>query len=155
MTGSTVLQAKGSLRSNISFWHDIGAPEFTLSIIQDCYRLLFQTIPSGNVLRNNMFSLHYPKFVEETILELLHTYRVEEVQAHTPYMVNPLTVSVQPSGKKRLILDLRCVNKHLIKQRVKYEDWRIGLSYFQNGAFMISFDLKSFNGSCNFRNLLL
>ena len=58
-----------------------------------------------------MFSLHYPKFVEETILELLHTYRVEEVQAHTPYMVNPLTVSVQPSGKKRFILDLRCVNK--------------------------------------------
>ena len=65
-------------------------------------------------------------------------------------MVNPLSVSVQPSGKKRLILDLRCVNKHIIKQRVKYEDWRIGLSYFQNGAFMISFDLKIFNGSCDF-----
>lgn len=66
---------------------------------------------------------------------------------HPRYMVNPLSVSVEPSEKKRLILDLRCVNKHLIKQRVKYEDWRIGLSYFQNGAFMISFDLKSFNGS--------
>ena len=32
-----------------------------------------------------MFSLHYPKFVEETILELLHTYRVEEVQAPPLY----------------------------------------------------------------------
>ena len=58
-------------------------------------------------------------------------------------MVNPLSVSVQPNGKKRFILDLRYVNKHLIKQRVKYEDWKIALSYFQKGAFMISFDLKS------------
>ena len=89
-----------------------------------------------------MSSLHYPKFVEETILELSHSYRVVEVQA-PPYVVNPLSVSVQPNGKKRLILDLRYVNKHLIKQRVKYEDSRIALSYFQKGAFMISFDLKS------------
>ena len=58
-------------------------------------------------------------------------------------MVNPLSVSVQPNGKKRLILDLRYVNKHLIKQRVKYEDWKIALSYFQKRALMISFDLKS------------
>ena len=89
-----------------------------------------------------MSSLHYPKFVEETILELLDSYRLLEVQA-PPYVVNPLSVSIQPNGKKRLILDLRYVNKHLIKQRVKYEDWKIALSYFQKGAFMILFDLKS------------
>ena len=99
LTGSAVLQVKGSLRRNISFWDDIGATEFILSIIQDGYRLPFETILSGNVLNNNM-SLHYPKFVEETILELLHSYRVVEVQA-PPYVVNPLSVSVQPNGKKR------------------------------------------------------
>ena len=142
MTGSAVLQVKGSLRKNISFWHDIGSPEFILSIIQYGYRLPFETIPSWNVLKNNMSSLHYPKFVEETILDLLHSHRVVEVQA-PPFVVNPLSVSVQPNEKKRLILDLRYVNKHLIKQRVKYEDWKLALSYFQNGAFMISFDLKS------------
>ena len=141
LTGSAILQVKGSLRRNISFWHDVGAPEFILSIIQDGYRLPFKTIPSGNVLNNNMSSLHYPKFVEETILELSHSYRVVEVQA-PPYVVNPLSVSVRPNGKKRLILDLRYVNKHLIKQRVEYEDWKIALSYFQKGAFMISFDLQ-------------
>ena len=48
-----------------------------------------------------------------------------------------------PMGRRDLILDLRYVNKHLIKQRVKYEDWKIALSYFQNGAFKISFDLQS------------
>ena len=55
LTGSAVFQVKGSLRRNISFWHDIGAPEFILSIIQDGYRLPFETIPSGNVLNNNVF----------------------------------------------------------------------------------------------------
>ena len=93
LTGSAVLQpVKGSLRRNVSFWHDIGAPEFILSVIQDGYRLPFETIPSGNVLNNNMSSLHYPKVVEEKILELLHSYRVVEVQAPL-YVVNPLSVS--------------------------------------------------------------
>ena len=116
-------------------------PEFILSIIQDGYHLPLETIPSGNVLNNNMSSLHYPKFVEETILELLHSYRVVEVHA-PPYVVNPLSVFVQPNGKKRLILDLRYANKLLIKERVKYKDWKIALSYFQKEAFMFSFDLK-------------
>ena len=52
-------------------------------------------------------------------------------------------MSIQPNGKKRLILDLRYINNFLIKRRVKYEDWKVALSYFQKGSFMITFDLKS------------
>ena len=59
-----------------------------------------------------------------------------------PLVVNPLPVSVQASGKKRLILDLRYVNRFLNKMHVKYEDWRIAMSYFTLGACMFSFDLK-------------
>ena len=132
-----ILLVKGSLMRNISFWHAIGAPEFILSIIQNGYRLPFGTITSGNVLKNSK-SLPYPKFVEETILELLHSYQGVEVQAPPAYVVNPLSVSVQSNGKKRLILYLRYVNKHL---RVKYKDWKIALYYFQKRAFMISLDL--------------
>ena len=50
-----------------------------------------------------------------------------------PDVVNPLSVSIQPNGKKRLILDLRYINNFLIKQKFKYEDWKIALSYFQKG----------------------
>ena len=60
-----------------------------------------------------------------------------------PHVVNPLSVSIQPNGKKRLILDLRYINNFLIKRKVKYEDWKVALSYFQKGSFMIAFDLKS------------
>ena len=58
-------------------------------------------------------------------------------------MVNPLSVSVQANGKKRLILDLRYVNKFLRKVHVKYEDWKTAMSYFSRGAYNLSFHLKS------------
>ena len=42
-----------------------------------------------------------------------------------------------------LILDLRHVNKGLVKQRAKYEDWKVALAYFAKDSYMFSFDLKS------------
>ena len=36
-------------------------------------------------------------------------------------VLNPLPVSTK--GKKRLILDLRCVNNHLFKHKIKFDDW--------------------------------
>ena len=59
------------------------------------------------------------------------------------FVANPLSVSVQPWGKKRLILDLRHVNKPIFKQSVKYKDWKTAMSYFVKDAYMFSFDLKS------------
>ena len=59
------------------------------------------------------------------------------------YVVNPLSVSVQANGKKRLILDLRHVIKYLTKRKVKYEDWKFALAFFQKDRYMVLFDLKS------------
>ena len=58
-------------------------------------------------------------------------------------MVNPLSISVQANGKKRIILDLRYVNKFLHKMRIKYEDWKTTMPHFALGIYMFSFDLKS------------
>ena len=59
------------------------------------------------------------------------------------HVVNPLSVVVQASEKRRLILDLRYVNKCLHKYRVKYEDWKLALACFEKDAYMFLFDLKS------------
>ena len=53
-----------------------------------------------------------------------------------PRNVNP--VSVQSSGKKHVILDLRFINKHLWKQSIKFEDLRVALNYLEKGHFMFS-----------------
>ena len=101
----------------------------------------FLQIPSGFTSRNKRSALDHSEFVNEAILELLHSARVMELNK-PPYVVNPLSVSLQLNGKKRLILDLCFINNFLILHRVKYENWKIVLSYFQTGCFMITFDLK-------------
>ena len=142
MTIDGDVHVKGSLRRNIEFWKSIGTSRFILSVISEGYCLPFDSTPGNVMFRNNRSSLNHCEFVEEAIGELVSSHRVIEVNK-SPWVVNPLTVSIQPNGKKRLILDLRYVNKHLNKQKVKYEDWKVALAYFQKGAYMISFDLKS------------
>ena len=89
--------------------------------------LPFLSLPVPAVFRNNRSSLAHAKFVEDAIGKLVDSGRVLDVIV--PLVVNPLTVSVQATGKKRLILDLRYVNNCLRKMRVKYEDWKIALCY--------------------------
>ena len=133
---------KGNLRRKLEFWKRIGTSKFILNVIERGYMLPFLSLPKPAVFRNNRSSLAHAKFVEDAIRELVESGRVIEVVV-PPLVVNPLSVSVQATGKKRLILDLRYVNKCLRKMRVKYEDWKVALSYFITEAFMFSFDLKS------------
>ena len=55
---------------------------------------------------NNKSAITHSDFVSEAIQDLLKTNRVIETN-ELPRVVNPLSVTVQNSGKKRLILDLR------------------------------------------------
>ena len=136
------LCVKGNLRAHIDFWKSIGAPDFIRSIIVNGYQLPFTSTPVPVKLRNNKSARLNANFVDQAIRELVLSGRVQQV-SHQPLVVNPLSVSIQPCGKKRLILDLRHVNRCLAKQRVKYEDWKVALAYFTKDSYMFSFDLKS------------
>ena len=54
-----------------------------------------------------------------------------------------LSVVKSTSGKKRLVLDLRYVNKFLWKDKFKYEDIKIAIQMIEKGDYAINFDLKS------------
>ncbi|KAK3086454.1 hypothetical protein FSP39_018665 [Pinctada imbricata] len=81
-------------------------------------------------------------FVRDAIRDLLNKGLAVECSIR-PHVVNPLTVSVQSNGKKRLILDLRHVNKHLWKSTIKFEDIRTAMQFIQKGHFCFKFDLHS------------
>ena len=83
-----------------------------------------------------------PDFVNEAVSSLLYRGLIQKCK-EAPHVVNPLTVSNQKIGKKRLILDLRLVNKHLWKQSIKYEDIRIALMHLESESWMIKFDIHS------------
>ena len=74
--------------------------------------------------------------------KLVSNHAVVEVP-FVPHVVNPLSVSIQSVGKKRLILDLRHVNQFIWKQKFKCEDWRMLLSCVNKGDYLFSFDLTS------------
>ena len=133
---------KGNLRKNVNFWSEIGMSRFILNVIEEGYRLPFRHIPKPKISTNNKSAHSHKNFVDGAISELLQSGRIVQTTIR-PHVVNPLSVSVQANGKKRLILDLRYVNMSLEKCRVKYEDWKVAMTYFEQEAYMFSFDLKS------------
>ena len=135
------VSVKGSLKRNIAFWKSIDTNEFILDVIENGYRLPFISEPQSNHLKNNKSSLENDEFVKSAILELVKSGSVVET-TDKPFVINPLTVA-QNKKKKRLVLDLRYINPHLWKEKIKFEDWQIALNYYTENCFMFDFDLKS------------
>ena len=50
-------------------------------------------------------------------------------------MVNPITISINGKGKERLILDLRRVNKQVVLNKIKFENWITLKQYVTKGGF--------------------
>ncbi len=75
---------------------------------------LFQTPPSAE-FRNKSARI-VSDFILESLLDLLSDGRFIEV-ADKPHVINPLSVSTNSEGKKRLIWDRRYVNQYLWKER--------------------------------------
>ena len=133
---------KGRLKAAIDFWRSIGSNPVVLDILYNGYKLPFLSTPGPKMHKNNKSALEHSVFVSEAISDLLEKGLVCHC-TNTPAIVNPLSVAVQKSGKKRLILDLRYINKFLWKNKVKFDDWKVASSFLEKGDFMFSFDLKS------------
>lgn len=140
--GEKQILVKGRLCQNVNFWREIGASEFIIDTIRFGYKIPFFSTPPTSFLGNNKSALLNSEFVEEAIGQLVKKGLVETCK-WAPYVVNPLSVSVQQNGKKRLILDLRVVNMHIWKEKVKFEDIRTALMYVRKGAWMFKFDIHS------------
>lgn len=133
---------RGRLRANVKYWQHINANSFILDTIKNGYRIPLKETPPSAMLTNNTSAIENSEFVESAISDLVNSRSIVEVP-FVPHVVNPLSVSIQSSGKKRLILDLRHVNKCVWKQKFKFEDWRFLIPYLEKGSFLFNFDLKS------------
>ena len=61
-----------------------------------------------------------------------------------PEVISPLSVSINSSGKKYLILDLRYVNSHVYKDKIKFEDGNaLNTIYKVKKGYLFRFDLKN------------
>lgn len=133
-----------NLKKHLHFWKSVlKANDFVLNVINSGYLIPFFKNPTSAYLKNNKSTLTHTSFVNTAIESLLHTGVIIECQGHIPFVVNPLSVSVNSNGKERLILDLRHVNKFTEKRRFKFEGVPEALQYVIKDGFLIKFDLKS------------
>ncbi|MEO0687607.1 MAG: hypothetical protein AAFY76_21805, partial [Cyanobacteria bacterium J06649_11] len=119
----------GKIRSHAQFWEEeLNAPPFILNTVKNGYEIPFVSEPSSYYAKNNKSSLSIQDFVEDSILELLRNKCIVETEI-PPHCVNPLTVA--SSSKLRLVLDLRHVKKHVVKQKFKYENLKTVSELFE------------------------
>lgn len=133
---------KGRLKHCVSYWESINANRFIVDVIKFGYRIPFVSTPLPKRFSNNKSALAHHDFVTNAILELVANSAIVEVPS-VPLVVSPLSVALNSSGKKRLILDLRYLNQHVWKEKFKFEDWRVFRNFLSKGGFMFSFDLKA------------
>ena len=133
----------GRLVKCVEFWtNELKVNSYILDVISNGYQIPFLSSPTKIFQKNNKSSLEHKDFVVSSILELLENVCIKEVQ-NPPFCVNPLTVSGNSLGKKRLILDLRHVNQFIQPLKVKFEGHLQALTYVKKGNLMYKFDLKS------------
>ena len=135
---------KGRLRINVKFWESIGASQFILGVIKEGYKIPFYYTPTPVYLQNNKSALQNSDFVLSAITEILKVGSVMECIV-PPVVINPLSVSIQPNGKKRLILDLRHINFFVKKSKIKFEHAKSFLQCLlaRPCAWACTFDVKS------------
>ena len=85
-----------------------------MSVIEEGYKLSFFSFAEPAAFKSNRSALEHADFFESALEVLCQSGRVIRCTV-PPYVANPLSVSVQAKGKKRLIL-------HLIHQQAFAEE---------------------------------
>ena len=110
---------QGRLKANSIFWsQELKASSFVQGIVTHSYILSFISLPVPVFCTNHASTLGEAEFVAEEIAKLVAASCVLEV-AYCPEVCSPLLVVNNSKGKKRLVLDLRMINKHLPKRKFK------------------------------------
>ena len=122
----TQVSVKGKLKSHVDYWENvIDANMFVTSLINEGYRIHFTYNPQKANFKNNISALRNNNFLTDSIKDLLANKLLKETN-NIPHIINLLSVAENSAGKKRLILELRYVNKHIYTHKVKFDKFSSG-----------------------------
>lgn len=105
----------GKILTNLAYF----LTPFSSAINYHCFKFLHLLF--FFIAKNNKSAIQESAFAESAINELLSLEVILEVHA-PPEVINPLSVSIQNSEKKRSILDLRHINQYLFKYKFRCVD---------------------------------
>lgn len=138
----------------LDFWkNELQCDQFVLSCVEFGYKIPFYDYPDPSVcfMSNNKSALNNSDFVTAEIQTLLKNNCIRRADRSQVKMVSPLSVATNKVGKKRLILDLRVLNDHLLKHSIRFEDVRSVVPFMSEGVLNYAsvFDLKSGYHHCS------
>ena len=118
---SAQLVVKGKLKEHIAFWREeLAAPESVLNVIESDYVLLMKALPSPFIRKNQPSAELHADFVQSSVDDILASGCAKRVD-RAPHVCSPLLVVENVAGKKRLVINLRYLNRYLWKQSCKYK----------------------------------
>ena len=127
-TSNGISSVKGGLGKCVDFWRDelCASPRLIHTIVKG-YALPFVAKPTPYCHANQRSAIVEAEFVEIAIKELLEGGYVDRV-TEQPHVCSPISVVSSGNGMKRLVVNLRHVNRFLLKQSCKYEEMRLAIS---------------------------
>ena len=93
---------KSTLRTNLVWWTE-HASSYIVDIVESGYIIPFDEYPPRSSAKNNRSASDNVEFVDKTILTLLESGVLKELD-HIPHVVNSLTVASNSPTKLRLVL---------------------------------------------------
>ena len=136
--GTQVTCAKRRLRERLQFWREeIRAPASVLDTIEGGYVLPLMSQPTPFSRPNHKSTSLHAAFVQQSVADLRAGNYIQEVPRE-PFICSPLSVVESSGGKKRLVINLRHLNRFLWKQKFKYEDLRVAMLLFERGDYLFS-----------------
>ena len=132
----------GRLRFFIQNWVKITQDQWVLSLIQEGYKLEFETIPSFNGIKETKLPNENMSILLQEVDTLLQKQAIEKVDHNlnqgfysTFFLVPKKTGGVRP------VINLRPLNMYLRTQHFKMDSMKTVLSLVQKGDYAFSLDL--------------
>ena len=103
----------------------------------------FLETPDTARFSNNKSAINNSNFTENSIKKMLATGIILEPDQPLR-VVNFLSMSINSSKKRHLILDMRHVNMYLYKDRIEFDDWKCFENYLlADKGYLFQFDFKN------------
>ena len=136
-----------TLRDHYSHWKETGAPQFSLGVIKEGFKIKLDKCPEDFQYeeKNNSSYRKHKVWAKEAVDKMEEIKMIKKVKKEQCRFISPLTVAVNKVGKKRLCINLsRGLNIYSRTSKFKIRSHKEVAEAVEKGDYGFGFDLRSF-----------
>ena len=138
---ATDIRVPGRVKGHQEVYKDIGADDYIVELVENGYKLVFDSVPPRSYTKNNKSALLKNAFMYDELMRLEKLGCIQRVESR-PHVVLPL--SVVYSKKWRLVVDAsRTLNPYCTRRKIMLEDLSHVPLVIRKNDYMVVNDLDS------------